>query len=596
MPTALQTLETAFRRAIQAVAGRDVDPLVQPSGNLDLADYQCNVAMGLARQLSGETGEKVVPRQLAERIREAVAVELSDVVSELTVAGPGFINARLAPIYVARRVEELAQDPSCGVEKTSTPQRIVVDYCGVNAAKEMHVGHLRSTIIGDAVCNVLETLGHTVIRQNHVGDWGTQFGMLIAHLETMQGGDGGAGGSAGSGGSGGGGGGGGSVAIRDLEAFYRAAKQRFDSDPSFAELARRKVVALQSGDPAARTLWTQILNATRDHYERVCRRLGVKLTRADERGESSYNDDLPNVVAELRERGLAVESEGAVAVFIDGPDRPPLIIEKSGGGYLYGTTDLAAVRYRVGVLRADRVLYFVDQRQSQHFAQVFKTAAAAGWTGNTRLDHAGFGTMMGPDGKPFKTRSGDVVKLEELLDEAEERALAVVREKNPELPPQRQREVARAVGIGAVKYADLSKDRVSDYVFDWNRMLALEGNTAVYLQYAYARVRGIFRKGGIDPALLRAQVRLDEASELMLGKHLLRYPEVLEVVARELKPHHLCTYLYELAGRFSGFYGTCDVLTAPAGVRESRLVLCHATAKTLRAGLGLLGIECPEEI
>ncbi|MFN4242275.1 MAG: arginine--tRNA ligase [Tepidisphaerales bacterium] len=592
MPTALQTLEKAFREAIREVTGIEADPLVQPSGNPELADYQSNAAMGLVRQVSA-SGGKTTPRLLAERIREAVEPKLAGVAGEVAVAGPGFINVRLAPAYVAKRVEAMLRDPLCGVEPTPNPQRVVVDYCGVNAAKEMHVGHLRSTIIGDAVCNVLEALGHTVIRQNHVGDWGTQFGMLIAHLETAGAqGEGGTGKAQPGGGTGDTGG----VAIRDLEAFYRAAKQRFDTDPAFAELARKKVVALQSGDPSARQLWTHILNATRDHYERVCRRLGVRLTRADERGESSYNDDLPNVVRELKEKGLAVESEGAVAVFIDGPEKPPLIVEKSGGGYLYGTTDLAAARYRAGVLKADRVLYFVDQRQSQHFAQVFKTAAAAGWTGQTRFEHAGFGTMMGPDGKPFKTRSGDVVKLEELLDEAEERALAVVREKNPDLPPQRQREVARAVGIGAVKYADLSKDRISDYVFDWNRMLSLEGNTAVYLQYAYARVRGIFRKGGIDPSAVHGQVCLETPSELALGKHLIRFPEVLESVARELKPHMLCTYLYELAGRFSVFYGACEVLSAATGVRESRLLLSEATARTLRYGLGLLGIECPEEI
>lgn len=579
MPTALQTLDAAFRTAIRTATGRDAEPLVQPSGNPQLADYQCNAAMGLAKQLSAG-GEKTNPRAVAEKLREAVAPLLAGVVSELSVAGPGFINARLDPTWVAGRIRASLADPQLAVEPVPHPQRIVVDYCGVNAAKEMHVGHLRSTIIGDAVCNVLEALGHTVIRQNHVGDWGTQFGMLIAHLESSPDAT--------------------SVGIRDLEGFYRAAKQRFDADPAFAEESRKRVVALQGGDPAARALWTRILDATRDHYEGVCQRLGVKLTRADERGESSYNDDLPDVVRELREKGLAKDSDGAVAVFIDGENKPPLIVEKTGGGYLYGTTDLAAVRYRAGPapagLNADRVLYFVDQRQSQHFAQVFKTAAAAGWTGHASFEHAGFGTMMGADGRPFKTRSGDVVKLADLLDEAEERALAVVREKNPDLSPDRQQAVAKAVGLGAVKYADLSKDRVSDYLFDWDRMLSLEGNTAAYLQYAFARVRGIFRKGGINPANLTGAVTLAEPSEVALGKHLIRFGEVLELVARELKPHHLCTYLYELAGRFSTFYAACEVLGAESGIRESRLLVAEATARTLQRGLGLLGIDCPEEI
>lgn len=549
--------------------------MLAASGQPQFADYQSNAAMSLAKQVSA-SGTKTNPRQVAEKLKEAVTPLLSGVVSEVSIAGPGFINVRLAPEFVASEVGAAVKSERLGVEKVNKPERVVVDYCGVNAAKEMHVGHLRSTIIGDAMCNVLEFLGHTVIRQNHVGDWGTQFGMLIAHLKSIPGGE--------------------SAAIKDLEGFYRDAKKKFDADPGFADLSRKMVVTLQSGEPEAIKLWTTILNATRDHYEGVCKRLGVKLTRADERGESSYNADLPNVVKELKEKGLATESEGATAVFIDGPEKAPLIVEKTGGGYLYGTTDLAAVRYRVGTLHADRVLYFVDQRQSQHFAQVFKTAKAAGWTGHTNFEHAGFGTMMGADGKPFKTRSGDVVKLADLLDEAEERALAVVKEKNGELPEAQQKEIARVVGLGAVKYADLSKDRVSDYVFDWDRMLALEGNTAVYLQYVYARVQSIFKKGGISPATLSGEVKLDDATELALGKHILRFGEVLATVERELKPHHLCNYLYELAGKFSTFYNACEVLSSPEPVRTSRLMLANTTAKTMKTGLALLGIECPEQM
>lgn len=578
MSTPLQKLESAFRDAILTATGTPGDPLVAPSGNAQHADYQCNAAMGLAKQLSA-SGTKSNPRQIAEQLKTAVAPTLSTIASEVSVAGPGFINVRLAPAFVAAEVSKMLASPHLGVEPAPKPARVVIDYCGVNAAKEMHVGHLRSTIIGDAICNVMEFLGHTVIRQNHVGDWGTQFGMLIAHLQSIPGGE--------------------SAAIKDLEGFYRDAKKKFDADPAFAELSRKMVVTLQSGDAHAKALWTTILNATRDHYEGVCKRLGVKLTRAHERGESSYNDDLATVVAELRAKGLAVDSDGAVAVFIDGEGKAPLIVEKSGGGYLYGTTDLAAVRYRAGPppgLNADRALYFVDQRQAQHFAQVFKTAAAAGWTGHASFEHAGFGTMMGADGKPFKTRTGDVVKLADLLDEAGERALAVVREKNTELPPAEQAEIARKVGLGAIKYADLSKDRVSDYAFEWERMLSLQGNTASYLQYAYARVRSIFRKSGVDASTLSGDISLVEPTELALAKHLLRFGEVLEVVARELKPHHLCTYLYDLAGKFSGFFEACEVLKSPEPLRTSRLRLADATARTLKQGLELLGIESPEQM
>lgn len=578
MGTPLRVLDRVFSQGIRSAFGVEGSAMVGVSGQPQFADYQCNAAMGLAKTLAAG-GTKTNPREVAGKLVEAVRVGggLEGVASEVGVAGPGFINVRLSPAFVAGLLAGGAG--SKAVEKTTHPQRVVVDYCGVNAAKEMHVGHLRSTIIGDAVCNVLEALGHTVIRQNHVGDWGTQFGMLIAYLKAGAGGHGGE-----------------AAPISDLEAFYRDAKKKFDADPAFADIARKMVVTLQSGDAEATRLWTKILDATRDHYEAVCRRLGVKLTRADERGESSYNADLPTVVRELKEKGLAKESEGAVAVFIDGEQKSPLIVEKTGGGYLYGTTDLAAVRYRASVLHADRVLYFVDARQGQHFAQVFKTAKAAGWAGQASFEHAPFGTMMGADGKPFKTRTGDVVKLADLLDEAEERALAVVREKNADLPEAVQREVARVVGIGAVKYADLSKDRTSDYVFEWDRMLSLQGNTAPYLQYAYARIRSMFRKAGVSAEAIKGEIRLDEPSELALGKHLVRFGEVLEVVATELKPHHLCTYLYDLAGRFSTFYEACPVLDSAEPVRTSRLLLANATAQTLRDGLALLGIECPEQM
>jgi arginyl-tRNA synthetase len=570
MGTPLSKLERAFRAAIVQTTGAEADPLVAPSGNPQFADYQCNAAMGLAKLVKGN------PRQTAEKLKSAAEPLLAEIASEVSVAGPGFINVRLAAKFVEHEISVATTSAGLGVDRVSNPLTVVVDYCGVNAAKEMHVGHLRSTIIGDAICNVLEFLGHKVIRQNHVGDWGTQFGMLIADLKSIPDGE--------------------NAPIKDLEGFYRAAKQRFDADPAFAAEARRMVVTLQSGDAHALKLWTKILDATRDHYEAVCKRLGVNLTRADERGESSYNDDLANVVRELKGKGLAVESDGATAVFIDGEDKSPLIVEKTGGGYLYGTTDLAAVRYRAGTLHADRALYFVDQRQSQHFHQVFATAEKMGWTGHAKFEHAGFGTMMGPDGKPFKTRSGDVVKLADLLDEAEERALVTVREKNPDFPDAQQREIARMVGIGAVKYSDLSKDRVSDYAFDWDRILSFQGNTAPYLQYAHARIRSIFRKANIDPQFLRGPVHLTEPTEFALAKFILRFGEILDQVARELKPHLLCAYVYDLSGKFSAFYEACEVNDSPEPTRTSRLLLCHATALTLKTGLTLLGIECPEQM
>lgn len=575
-PTAqppLPALQAAFRSAIAEITGNESDPLVSPSAQPQFADYQCNAAMSLAK------ANKTNPRAFAETLKTAVTPKIADLASEITVAGPGFINLRLSPDYVAHTLAILSKNPDY---TAPYPLRVVVDYCGVNAAKEMHVGHLRSTIIGDAICRVLELQGHTVIRQNHVGDWGTQFGMLIAHLKSIPDAE--------------------NAPIKDLEDFYRAAKQKFDNDPAFAELARKNVVALQSGDPDSLRLWTKILNATRDHYEAVCNRLGVQLTRADERGESAYNADLPNVVRELKEKGLAVESDGATAVFIDGEKKTPLIVEKTGGGYLYGTTDLAAVRYRTSVLHADRVLYFVDNRQAQHFAQVFKTAKAAGWTvwggGQATFEHAGFGTMMGADGKPFKSRTGGLIKLADLLDEAETRALAVVKEKSSGLPEAQQKEIARVVGIGAIKYADLSKDRTSDYVFDWDRMLALDGNTSVYLQYAHARIKSIFRKASLDPttALECTEPSVKDPTELALAKSLLRFSEVLDTVAAELKPHHLCTYLYDLAGKFSSFYAACEVLTDDRSTRDARLALCQAVAQTLKQGLSLLGIEAPDQM
>ena len=579
MITFLAQIDRAFRLAIQQAFGVDADPLVASSGNPFLADYQSNAAMALSKQLSA-TGPKTNPREVAQKIVDKL--DLASIAEPATIAGPGFINIKLLPSALVARLQS-TRAPHLGLDAPATPLTVVVDYSSPNVAKEMHVGHLRSTVIGDAMCNVMEFLGHKVLRQNHLGDWGTQFGMLIALLQES--------GPAGSCDA--------ASKIADLEDFYRAAKQKFDADPAFADRARQQVVALQAGDPDVRKLWLQIVDETRKHFQPIYQRLGVKLRQEHERGESFYNPRLPGVVDELIKSGLAVESDGAIACFPDGQveGKAPLIIRKSDGGFGYGTTDLAAVRFRVDELGAHRVMIFTDARQQQHFAQVFKISQLAGWARQTSLEHASFGSMLGADGKPFKTRTGGTVKLAELLDEAEERALAVVKEKNPDMPPAELQHIARMIGIGAVKYADLSKDRTSDYVFTWDKMLSFDGNTAPYLQYAHARICSIFRKADLDPASLdRASLHLTEPAEITLAKHIARFGEVLDLVARDIKPHLLCTWLYELAGKLSSFYEQCDVLKAEGNARQSRLVLVDITRDHLATGLGLLGIEAPQQM
>ena len=570
-------LEQAFRAAIRSALEIDADPLIGIAQNEKFGDYQSNAAMGLARLIAERTGQKTNPRAVAEQIRSKL--DLGDMAQDVSIAGAGFINVRLSPAWLARQLEQIAGDPRLGVEPTPTPETVVVDYSGPNVAKELHVGHLRSTIIGDAVSRILEFLGDRVIRQNHVGDWGTQFGMLIAFLKER----GGAGGSN----------------IQDLDSFYKEAKKRFDADPAFQDEARRTVVRLQAGGAEERALWQQIVEETRRHYQPLYQQLGVKLTTADERGESFYNPMLPAVVSDLRQSGIATESEGATVVFVEGIENP-LIIEKTGGGYLYGTTDLAAVRYRVGELGASRIVYLTDARQAQHFAQVFAAAKRAGWSGASSLEHAPFGSVLGEDRKPFKARSGESVKLKDLLQEAENRAYNLVTEKSPQLPEEKRRSIARAVGIGAVKYADLSNDRGGDYIFSWDKMLSLDGNTAPYLQYAYARIQSIFRRArerGIEQhALAKGELKLESPYEQKLAKQILRLGEVIHIVARDLKPHHLCSYLYELATQFSGFFENCPVLQSEEPTRGSRLILCRVTGSALALGLDLLGIEHPDEM
>ena len=593
MPTPLDTLSDAFAAAIKQATGLDADPLVAPAQNRDFGDYQSNAAMGLAKRLAAETGEKANPRALAEKIKGAV--DLEGVADEVSVAGPGFINVKLSPAYVADRLGDAAASDRLGVDATTRPQTVVVEYSSPNVAKQMHVGHLRSTILGDVAARVLAFRGDRVIRQNHLGDWGTQFGMLIAHLADLD-----------------------DEAgtpqkdlpdadIAEIAARYKAAAERFKADADFAERARQTVVRLQAGGPDERLAWGRLVDKTRHHIASVYARLGVELTRDDERGESFYNPRLAPLVEQLKRSGVAEASEGATVVFTPG-DKAPLMVQKSDGGFGYGTTDLAAVEFRVQELKADRAVYFVDGRQQQHFRQVFAAARRAGLAPDAvSLEHASFGTVLGDDGKPLKARSGDALPLTELLDEAVARAAAVVAAKDdarpdgPALSAEQRERIAEQVGVGAVKYADLSRDRTTDYVLNFDQMLALDGNTAPYLMYAHARIRSIFRKAGIDAADRKSAIGnrksdLSDPHELALAKHLLRFGEAVDLVARELRPHHLCAYLYDLAGAFSGFYEHCPVLTSPEPTRTSRLALCDLTARTLAKGLDLLGIPHPEQM
>jgi arginyl-tRNA synthetase len=566
----LRALLTArIEAALAEVLGEPAPAVVQPAARPEFGDYQANGVMAAAKRTRQN------PRALAEAV--VARTDLGGIAASMEIAGPGFINIRLAPGFLGT---SLATSPL--LQPTATPQRIVVDYSSPNLAKEMHVGHLRSTIIGDAIARLLAALGHQVIRQNHVGDWGTQFGMLLTYLDET---------------------GANSRELADLEQFYRAAKARFDSDPDFAERSRETVVRLQQGDAHAREAWQSFIDVSLSHCQAVYDRLGVTLRPADVQAESAYNAALPGVIEDLAQQGLIRVSDGATCVFLDeftGKDGEPLpvIVQKSDGGYLYATTDLAAVRYRADTLEADRVLYLTDARQALHFRQIFAVARRAGFAGpDMRLEHLPFGAMLGTDGKPFKTRSGEVVKLIELLDEAEARALALVRDKNPELPEAEQRAIAHAVGIGAIKYADLSKNRTSDYVFDWNQMLAFEGNTAPYLQYAYTRIRSIFRRAEVAPATFGGATPVIEApSEHQLAVQLLRFQETVDQVAEDGFPHQLCAYLYDLATAFMRFYESCPILNAEPGERDSRLALCARTAATLHDGLDLLGIETVERM
>jgi arginyl-tRNA synthetase len=552
--------------------------VLRRSSSERFGDYQANAAMALAKSVGRN------PREVAAAIAERL--DVAGVAGPPEVAGPGFLNLRLLPEYLSAAVGALAGDPRLGVGPAERAQTVVVDYSSPNVAKEMHVGHLRSTIIGDAIVRVLEHLGHRVVRQNHLGDWGTNFGMLIEHLDEV-----GAEAAA-------------ELSVRDLESFYQEAKRKFDSDPAFAERARLRVVALQGGDEDARRAWRLLIDLSTAYFSTVYGLLGVRLTDDDIAGESFYNAMLADVAEELESKGLAVVDEGALCVFPPGftgrDGKPfPLMVRKSDGGFAYDATDLAALRYRVCELGADRVVYVVDARQAQHFALLFAAGEMAGWLGDgRRAEFVPFGTVLGPDGRPFKTRAGGTVKLIALLEEAVERADAVVREKNPELDAETRQEVARQVGVGAVKYADLSNDRLKDYVFDLDRMLAMDGNTAPYLQYAHARICSIFRKAAeVGAQAATSAVTVTAPAERALALHLLSFEGVVRSTADTLQPHRLCTYLFELAGAFTTFYEHCPVLRADTEEqRSSRLALCSLTARVLRQGLDLLGIEAPERM
>ncbi|EPF7526389.1 arginine--tRNA ligase [Salmonella enterica subsp. enterica serovar Typhimurium] len=569
--------EKVSQAMIAAGAPADCEPQVRQSAKVQFGDYQANGMMAVAKKLG------MAPRQLAEQV--LTHLDLSGIASKVEIAGPGFINIFLEPAFLAEQVQQALASDRLGVSQP-TRQTIVVDYSAPNVAKEMHVGHLRSTIIGDAAVRTLEFLGHHVIRANHVGDWGTQFGMLIAWLEKQQQENAG------------------DMALADLEGFYRDAKKHYDEDEAFAERARNYVVKLQSGDTYFREMWRKLVDITMTQNQITYDRLNVTLTRDDVMGESLYNPMLPGIAADLKAKGLAVESEGATVVFLDEfknkeGDPMGVIIQKKDGGYLYTTTDIACAKYRYETLHADRVLYYIDSRQHQHLMQAWTIVRKAGYVPDSvPLEHHMFGMMLGKDGKPFKTRAGGTVKLADLLDEALERARRLVAEKNPDMPADELEKLANAVGIGAVKYADLSKNRTTDYIFDWDNMLAFEGNTAPYMQYAYTRVLSVFRKANIDEqALASAPVIISEDREAQLAARLLQFEETLTVVAREGTPHVMCAYLYDVAGLFSGFYEHCPILSAENdAVRNSRLKLAQLTAKTLKLGLDTLGIETVERM
>ncbi|WP_440875700.1 arginine--tRNA ligase [Thalassotalea sp. PLHSN55] len=575
--------ERVVAAMVAAGLPEDTNPAVSLSSRPNFGDYQANGVMGAAKKL------KTNPRELATKVVENL--DLDGIAEKVELAGPGFINIHLDQSWLAAQLANIRGDEKLGVaqrgsEGQAKAQNVVVDYSAPNLAKEMHVGHLRSTIIGDAVVRALEFRGDKVIRQNHMGDWGTQFGMLLAHLsdklstnEVAE------------------------TALADLENFYREAKIRFDDEEGFADRARDFVVKLQGGDKDCLVLWKLFIDISIKHSEDIYEKLNVTLTRDDIMGESAYNPDLPKVIDELMAKNIAVEDQGARVVFIEemankNGDPSVFIVQKSGGGYLYATTDLSACRYRSGELNADRIIIFTDARQALHFQQVEMVARKAGFLPErVGYDHCPFGMMMGDDGKPFKTRTGGTIKLAELLDEAVSRASDLIAEKNPDYSPEKLSEIAEKVGIGAVKFADLSKNRTSDYIFNWKTMLSFEGATAPYLQYAYSRIQSIFTKAEFDTNSTGV-ISIVEPQEKALALKLLQLEDVIDAVISECTPNLLCNYLYELASLYMTFYEACPILKDGISddVKQSRLALCALISDTLKQGLDILGIEVMERM
>jgi arginyl-tRNA synthetase len=557
-----KTIQQAFDKANISEIPMSVSEATKP----EFGDYQFNGAMALSKKLGKN------PREIAGTIIENL--DLTGILSKAEIAGPGFINLWLNPEWIASQCEVAEQDERLNVQSKETPVKVVVDYSGPNMAKQMHVGHLRSTIIGDTLANLLTFLGDEVIRQNHIGDWGTQFGMLIAYLEEMDED--------------------GSVSLKDLEQFYKDAKGRFDADETFADKAREYVVKIQSGDAHCLQLWQKFIDISLGHCEEVYDKLGVKLTREDVRAESFYNDDLAPVVTDLQTKGVLQESDGAQCVFLEGDD-VPVIVQKGDGGYLYATTDLAALRYRAKELGAKRISYVVDARQSGHFKQVFRVAKEAGFVPeDVRLEHIAFGTMMDKGGKPFKTRDGGTVKLIDLLDEAVEKAKDTIKDKDA-YSEEEIEALAKIIGIGAVKYADLAINRESNYIFNWDKMLSFDGNTSLYMQYAYARIQSIFKRFDGE---IKGKIIIGDELEHRLAVMLLRFEDILDRAAEDASPNQITTYLYELATLFMRFYEQNPILKA--GVDEatkmSRLQLADLTAKTIKQGLDILGIQVVDRL
>lgn len=572
------SLTILFKTAIKAVFSVEVDPMIQAAGRPEFGDYQANFALKLAKQL------QLKPVDIAKSVIEQLGSESH--FQKLEVSGPGFINITLTDAYLAQHLQLISQDSRLGVDLEAQPETVVVDYGGANVAKEMHVGHLRSSIIGDAIVRLLSFSGHHVIRQNHLGDWGTQFGMLIQYIidtdwKVNQ-----------------------LKSYSELNTLYKQAKQRFDENPEFAEKARNRVVALQGGDAETLAIWKKLVDESKHHFQEVYTKLGVLLTETDSAGESIYNSMLPTLAKDLEQRGIAHVDAGALVIALDGfvdPDGKPLpyLIRKSDGGYLYATTDMAAIKYRIENLKSSRIIYVVDSRQKQHFAMLFAASEKANWTQKKMtLEHVAYGSVLGENNKPFKTRSGEAVKLNDLLDEAEKRAAEVVSQKHPDLSAEELSRIARTVGIGALKYADLRSDKIKDYVFSWEKMLSFDGNTAPYLQNAYVRICSIFRKGNVDlNALKKRSILITTPIEHTLAIKISELPDVIHSISINLNLHSLCEYLYDLASMFHRFYENCPVLNDPdEKIKESRLLFCDLTARTLKLGLNLLGIDVLEKM